>query len=83
MKENNFINIDASSKRELKVVKPRLTVQQEDDLETEVKRWTKSSLSKLSSIKSDALQRVQAAIQGRVHRTESVKSRYPTIGCLD
>ena len=38
LKENNFINIDASSKRELKVVKPRLTVQQEDDLETEVKR---------------------------------------------
>ena len=63
LKENNFINIDASSKRELKVVKPRLTVQQEDDLETEVKRWTKSSLSKLSSIKGDALQRVQAAIQ--------------------
>ena len=63
LKENNFINIDASSKRELKVVKPRLTVQQEDDLETEVKRWTKSSLSKLSSIKSDALQRVQAAIK--------------------
>ena len=45
LKENNFINIDTSSKRELKVVKPRLTVQQEDDLETEVKRWTKSSLS--------------------------------------
>jgi hypothetical protein len=38
-------------------------VQQEDDLETEVKRVTKSSLSKLASIKSDALQRVQAAIK--------------------
>ena len=63
LKENNFINIDMSSKRELKVVKPRLTVQQEDDLETEVKRWTKASLSKLSSIKSDALQRVQTAIK--------------------
>lgn len=63
LKENKFINIDASSKRELKVVKPRLTVQQEDDLETEVKRVTKSSLSKLASIKSDALQRVQAAIK--------------------
>ncbi len=63
LKENNFINIDTSSKRELKVVKPRLTVQQEDDLETEAKRWTKASLSKLSSIKSDALQRVQAAIK--------------------
>ena len=63
LKESKFINIDASSKRELKVVKPRLTVQQEDDLETEVKRVTKSSLSKLASIKSDALQRVQAAIK--------------------
>ena len=63
LKENKFINIDTSSKRELKVVKPRLTVQQEDDLETEVKRVTKSSLSKLASIKSDALQRVQAAIK--------------------
>ena len=63
LKENKFINIDASSKRELKVVKPRLTVQQEDDLETEVKRVTKSSISKLVSIKSDALQRVQAAIK--------------------
>ena len=38
-------------------------MQQEDDLETEAKRWTKASLSKLSSIKSDALQRVQAAIK--------------------
>ena len=63
LKENKFINIDTSSKREIKVVKPRLTVQQEDDLETEVKRVTKSSISKLSSIKSDALQRVQAAIK--------------------
>ena len=63
LKENGFINIDASSKRELKVVKPRLTAQQEDDLETEVKRITKSSLSKLASIKSDALQRIQAAIK--------------------
>ena len=63
LKENGFINIDASSKRELKVVKPRLTAQQEDDLETEVKRITKSSLAKLASIKSDALQRIQAAIK--------------------
>ena len=63
LKENKFINIDMSSKRELKVVKARLTAQQEDDLETEVKRVTKSSLSKLASIKSDALQRVQAAIK--------------------
>ena len=63
LKENHFINIDTSSKRELKVVKPRLTAQQEDDLETEVKRVTKSSQSKLASIKSDALQRVQAAIK--------------------
>ena len=30
---------------------------------TEIKRVTKSSLSKLASIKSDALQRVQAAIK--------------------
>lgn len=63
LKENKFINIDMSSKRELKVVKPRLTVQQEDDLETEVKRVTKSTLAKLAAIKSDALQRVQAAIK--------------------
>ncbi len=63
LKENQFINIDMSSKRELKVVKPRLTVQQEDDLETEVKRVTKSTLAKLAAIKSDALQRVQAAIK--------------------
>ena len=83
LKENNFINIDASSKRELKVVKPRLTVQQEDDLETEVKRWTKSSLSKLSSIKADALQRVQAAIKAEYIEPRGVKSRYPTIGCLN
>ena len=63
LKETQFINIDMSSKRELKVVKPRLTVQQEDDLETEVKRVTKSTLAKLAAIKSDALQRVQAAIK--------------------
>ena len=63
LKENGFINIDTSSKRELKVVKPRLTAQQEDDLENAVKRYTKSSLSKLASIKSDALQRIQAAIK--------------------
>jgi ribosome recycling factor len=63
LKENKFINIDTSSQRELKVVKPRLTIQQEDDLESEIKRVTKSSLSKLASIKSDALQRVQAAIK--------------------
>ena len=63
LKENGFINIDASSKRELKVAKPRLTAQQEDDLETEAKRVTKSSLTKLASIKSDALQRIQSAIK--------------------
>ena len=63
LKENGFINIDTSSTSELKVVKPRLTAEQEDQLETEVKRRTKSSLSKLESIKSDALQRIQAAIQ--------------------
>ena len=75
LKENKFINIDASSKRELKVVKPRLTVQQEDDLETEVKRVTKTSLSKLASIKSDALQRVQAAIKAEyIEPAESKKA---------
>ena len=75
LKENKFINIDMSSKRELKVVKPRLTAQQEDDLETEVKRVTKSSLSKLASIKSDALQRVQAAIKAEyIEPTESKKA---------
>ena len=75
LKENKFINIDMSSKRELKVVKPRLTAQQEDDLETEVKRVTKSSLSKLASIKSDALQRVQAAIKAEyIEPAESKKA---------
>ena len=75
LKENKFINIDMSSKRELKVVKPRLTAQQEDDLETEVKRVTKSSLSKLASIKSDALQRVQAAIKAEyIEPKESKKA---------
>jgi len=75
LKENKFINIDTSSKSELKVVKPRLTVQQEDDLETAVKRVTKSSLSKLASIKSDALQRVQAAIKAEyIEPKESKKA---------
>ncbi|MDC1157887.1 hypothetical protein OAU07_07970 [Alphaproteobacteria bacterium] len=75
LKENKFISIDMSSKRELKVVKPRLTAQQEDDLETEVKRVTKSSLSKLASIKSDALQRVQAAIKAEyIEPKESKKA---------
>ena len=75
LKENKFINIDTSSKRELKVVKPRLTVQQEDDLENEIKRVTKSSLSKLASIKSDALQRVQAAIKAEyIEPKESKKA---------
>jgi ribosome recycling factor len=63
LKENGFVNIDASSKRELRVVKPRLTVQQEDDLENEVKRITKGCHAKMASIKSDALQRIQAAIK--------------------
>ena len=77
LKENKFINIDTSSKRELKVVKPRLTVQQEDDLENEVKRVTKSALSKLASIKSDALQRVQAAI--KVEYIEPKESKTATL----
>lgn len=63
LKENGFLNIDTSSRRELRVVKPRLTAQQEDDLETEAKRVTKATVNKLASIKSDALQRVQAAIK--------------------
>jgi hypothetical protein len=45
------------------VVKPRLTVQQEEDLESEVKRVAKNSLSKISSIKADAMQRLTAAIK--------------------
>ena len=36
LKENGFINIDTSDRRSLKVVKPRLTVQQEEDLENEI-----------------------------------------------
>ena len=63
LKENGYLNIDTSSKRELRVVKPRLTAQQEDDLETEAKRVTKATINKLAAIKSDALQRVQAAIK--------------------
>ena len=73
LKENGFINIDTSSKRELKVVKPRLTAQQEDDLETEVKRVTKSSIGKLASIKSDALQRIQAAIKAEYIEPRTAK----------
>ena len=44
-------------------------------METEVKRVTKSSLSKLASIKSDALQRVQAAIKAEyIEPKESKKA---------
>jgi ribosome recycling factor len=63
LKENGFINIDSSDKRKLKVVKPRLTIQQEEDLENQVKRLGKSSLQKVSSIKADAMQRLTAAIK--------------------
>jgi hypothetical protein len=63
LKENGFINIDTSDRRSLKVVKPRLTVQQEEDLENEVKRVVKNSLQKVSSVKADAMQRLTAAIK--------------------
>jgi ribosome recycling factor len=63
LKENGFINIDTSDRRNLKVVKPRLTVQQEEDLENEVKRVAKNSLQKVSAVKSDAMQRLTAAIK--------------------
>jgi len=63
LKENGFINIDASDRRTLRVVKPRLTVQQEEDLENEVKRIAKNALQKVSSIKADAMQRLTAAIK--------------------
>ena len=63
LRENGFINIDNSDKRRLRVVKPRLTIQQEEDLENQVKRLGKNSLSKVSSIKADALQRLTAAIK--------------------
>ena len=63
LKENGFINIDNSDKRRLKVVKPRLTIQQEEDLENQVKRLGKNSMSKVSSIKADAMQRLTAAIK--------------------
>ena len=63
LKESGFINIDTSDRRSLKVVKPRLTVQQEEDLENEVKRVAKNSMTKVSSIKSDAMQRLTAAIK--------------------
>ena len=63
LKENTFINIDTSDKRRLKVVKPRLTIQQEEDLENQVKRLGKNSMSKVSSIKADAMQRLTAAIK--------------------
>ena len=58
LKENGFINIDNSDKRRLRVVKPRLTIQQEEDLENQVKRLGKNSMSKVSSIKADAMQRL-------------------------
>ena len=63
LKENSFINIDNSDKRRLRVVKPRLTIQQEEDLENQVKRLGKNSMSKVSSIKADAMQRLTAAIK--------------------
>ena len=63
LKENGFINIDNSDKRRLRVVKPRLTIQLEEDLENQVKRLGKNSMSKVSSIKADAMQRLTAAIK--------------------
>lgn len=63
LKENGFINIDASNRSSLRVVKPRLTIQQEEDLENEVKRVAKGSLQKVSSVKADAMQRLTAAIK--------------------
>ena len=63
LKENGFINIDTSDKRKLRVVKPRLTIQQEEDLENQIKRLGKNSMSKVSSIKADAMQRLTAAIK--------------------
>ena len=63
LKENSFINIDTSDKRRLRVVKPRLTIQQEEDLENQIKRLGKNSMSKVSSIKADAMQRLTAAIK--------------------
>ena len=59
LKENGFINIDTSNKRRLRVVKPRLTIQQEEDLENQIKRLGKNSMSKVSSIKADAMQRLE------------------------
>ena len=63
LKENGFINIDNSDRRRLRVVKPRLTIQQEEDLENQIKRLGKNSMSKVSSIKADAMQRLTAAIK--------------------
>jgi ribosome recycling factor len=63
LKDNGYINIDLSDRRLLKVVKPRLTIQQEEDLENEVKRVAKNALQKVSSIKADAMQRLTAAIK--------------------
>jgi ribosome recycling factor len=63
LRENGFINIDNSDKRRLRVVKPRLTIQQEEDLENQVIRLGKNSMSKVSSIKADAMQRLTAAIK--------------------
>ena len=45
------------------MVKPRLTIQQEEDLENQIKRLGKNSMSKVSSIKADAMQRLTAAIK--------------------
>ena len=63
LRENGFINIDNSDKRRLRVVKPRLTIQQEEDLENQVIRLGKNSMSKVSSIKADVMQRLTAAIK--------------------
>jgi ribosome recycling factor len=63
LKENGYINIDASNRSKLRVVKPRLTIQQEEDLENEVKRVAKGSLQKVSAVKADAMQRLTAAIK--------------------
>ena len=61
LKENGFINIDTSDRRKLKVVKPRPTIQQEEDLENQIKRLGKNSMSKVSAIKACLLYTSDAA----------------------
>ena len=76
LKENGFINIDTSDRRKLRVVKPRLTIQQEEDLENQIKRLGKNSMSKVSSIKADAMQRLTAAIKAEyIDPPEAQKAR--------